>query len=75
MKKGDGERLLHAGRTAEIVGRSFVSDTTAVSKDLVTKVANTAALLHVSFADAQDLADFHARRTRRRQKYCLPALN
>lgn len=51
MKKGRGERLLDAGQTGEIVGRSFVSDATAVSWDLVTKVANKAAQIYVTFAD------------------------
>lgn len=51
MKKGRGDRLLDAGQTGEIVGRSFVSDATAVSRDLVSKVANKAAQIYVTFAD------------------------
>ena len=50
-KKGRGERLLDAGKHGEVVAKSFVDDATAVSRELVTQVANKAAEIYVTFAD------------------------
>jgi hypothetical protein len=51
MKKGRGERLLDAGQNGEIVGRSFVDDAKAISRELVTKVSHKAAQIYVTFSD------------------------